>query len=474
MLELPRASRIALWKKTFDAVEALAEDLEKLPVSPSMDPKLPRVLLSQVDFDRPMDPEAALALAVEGLRHHQVHNGHPRYFGLFNPATTTMSIAADTLVAAFNPQLAAWTHAPFACEVDQMLIREIGARFGYARETCSGSFTSGGAEANHTALLMALVRRFPRFGEDGARTLDGRPLVYVSPESHHSFVKAARLTGIGTHAVRHVVLDERYVVDPSALQNQIAKDRANGDIPLLVVATLGTTGAGLIDPVGAIAKVGHEEGVWVHADAAWGGAAALLPEMRQTLSGIEQADSITFDAHKWLSVPMGAGMFFTRHPDMAERTFSIDAGYMPRAKDGVEIVEPHRSSMQWTRRFIGLKLFLSLLVAGWEGYEQTIREMVRLGGVLRKKLEAAGFALVNQTPLPVACFQDASHPEGRELSYLKAMAESVIASGKTWISIMSLGDTTPALRACITNFRNREEDIDALIELLMDARDRAS
>ena len=124
--------------------------------------------------------------------------------------------------------------------------------------------------------------------------------------------------------------------------------------------------------------------------------------MRETFSGIEQADSITFDAHKWLSVPMGAGMFFTRHPDMAERTFSIAAGYMPRAKDGVTIIEPHRSSMQWTRRFIGLKLFLSLLVAGWEGYEQTIREMVRLGGVLREKLAAAGFDLVNQTPLPVA------------------------------------------------------------------------
>jgi glutamate/tyrosine decarboxylase-like PLP-dependent enzyme len=196
--------------------------------------------------------------------------------------------------------------------------------------------------------------------------------------------------------------------------------------------------------------------------------------MRETFSGIEQADSITFDAHKWLSVPMGAGMFFTRHPDMAERAFSIAAGYMPRATDGAEIIEPHRSSMQWTRRFIGLKLFLSLLVAGWEGYEQTIREMVRLGGVLRERLEAAGFELVNQTPLPVACFQDASHPEGRELSYLKAMAETVVSSGKTWISVTSLGDTTPALRACITNFRNREEDIDALIDLLKDARDHAS
>ena len=294
----------------------------------------------------------------------------------------------------------------------------------------------------------------------------------MSPESHHSFVKAARLTGLGTGAVRHVRLDNDFVIDPSSLEAQIRRDRDSGDVPLFVVATLGTTGGGLVDPVSEIAAIGARENLWVHADAAWGGAAALLPEMRSHFRGIENADSITFDAHKWLGVPMGAGMFFTRHPELPERTFGVAAGYMPRAKAGVEVFEPHRGSMQWTRRFIGLKLFLTLLVAGWAGYEATIREMVRLGGVLREKLESAGWRIVNRTPLPVVCFQDETASRGASLPYLKAICDAVVASGKAWVSVTSLGTSTPAIRACITNFHNREEDIDTLVELLSQAREK--
>src|SRR5574339_313021 len=165
-LELDASTREALWKSVAASDEDYLEDLPHLRVSPSADPAVARALLANVDFERPRSPEEALALAVEGLRGHQVHNGHPRYFGLFNPATATMSVAADALAAAFNPQLAAWTHAPFACEVEQLVIRSLGAKFGYPRDTVSGSFTSGGAEANHSALVAALVDRFPAFAEE--------------------------------------------------------------------------------------------------------------------------------------------------------------------------------------------------------------------------------------------------------------------------------------------------------------------
>jgi glutamate/tyrosine decarboxylase-like PLP-dependent enzyme len=351
-LELDASAREALWKSVAAAIEGYLEDLPRLRVSPSADPAAVRALLAKVDFERPRSPEEALALAVEGLRGHQVHNGHPRYFGLFNPATATMSVAADALAAAFNPQLAAWTHAPFACEVEQLVIRSLGAKFGYPPDAVSGSFTSGGAEANHSALVAALVDRFPAFAEDGVRALPGPPVLYVSSESHHSFLKASRLTGLGTGAVRQVPVDGGFAMDPRALEATIREDRSQGKEPFFVAATLGTTGAGLLDPVGAIAEVGRKEGLWVHADAAWGGAVALVPELRRHLEGIERADSITFDAHKWLSVPMAAGMFFTRHPAILERTFGVAAGYMPRAVAGEAIVEPHRSSMQWTRRLL--------------------------------------------------------------------------------------------------------------------------
>jgi hypothetical protein len=126
--------------------------------------------------------------------------------------------------------------------------------------------------------------------------------------------------------------------------------------------------------------------------------------------------------------------------------------------------------MQWTRRFIGFKLFLSLLVAGFEGYEETIRNMVRLGEVLRRRLSTAGFRIVNRTPLPVVCFQDARHPDGGSLPYLKALADAVVASGRAWVSVTSLGAEIPAIRACITSFRTEENDLEALVDSLGAAR----
>jgi glutamate/tyrosine decarboxylase-like PLP-dependent enzyme len=469
-LDLDLSSRETLWRSVASAIEAYLRDLPGLPVSPSADPAVARALIEKVDFEKPLPPEDAVAIVLEGLRGHQVHNGHPRYFGLFNPATAAMSVAADALVAAFNPQLAAWTHAPFACEAEQLVIRTLGAKLGYPPGGVEGSFTSGGAEANHTALVAALVNRFPSFSEEGARSLAGTPVVYVSSESHHSFLKAARLTGLGTRAVREVPTNGEFVMDPEALRAAVRQDRAEGRIPFFVAATLGTTAAGLIDPIPEIAAVGRDENLWVHADAAWGGAVALVPELRGLLEGIELADSITLDAHKWLSVPMAAGMFFTRHRALLEKTFSVAAGYMPRAGTGEPVVEPHRSSMQWTRRFIGLKLFLSLAVAGFGGYADTLRNMVRLGNGLRERLEAEGFRIVNKTPLPVVCFQDGRRDEGAFFPYLKAMADGVVASGTAWVSMVALGSRVPAIRACITSFRTQDGDLEALVESLAEHR----
>jgi aromatic-L-amino-acid/L-tryptophan decarboxylase len=471
-LDLDPSAREALLRRVASEIEDYLRDLPDLPVAPSDDPERVRRLFANLDFERPLPPGEALALALEGLRGHQVHNGHPRYFGLFNPATSAMSVVADALVAAFNPQLAAWTHAPFACEAERHVIRSLGAKFGYPPDGSGGSFTSGGMEANHSALLCALVDRFPGFEEEGASAFGGAPVLYVSSESHHSFLKAARLCGIGSRAVREVALDDSLRMDPKALAAAIREDRRDGKAPFFVVATLGTTGAGLLDPVGEIVDVGREEKLWVHADAAWGGAIALVPELRRHLEGIERSDSITFDAHKWLSVPMAAGMFFTSHPSILETTFGVTAGYMPRAGEGAPVVEPHRTSMQWTRRFIGLKLFLSLLVAGYEGYERTIRSMVRLGEALRERLEAAGFRVVNRTPLPVVCFQDAQCAEGASPRYLKALADVVVASGRAWVSTTTVGARHPAIRACITSFRTEEADLDALVECLASARTR--
>jgi len=469
-LLLDDSARDRLWREMVAAIEAYTAGVSGLRVAPGLDRERLRGLLAPFDFSQPLDPQRALRFAVEGLTEHQVHTPHPRYFGLFNPAPTTMGIVADALVAAFNPQLAAWSHNPFAAEVEAHLVRAFGACFGYDPAGTEGAFASGGAEANHTALLTGLCRLSADFAERGARALPRAPVLYVSEEAHHSFLKAARLSGLGGDAVRVIPVDAELRMDVAALDARVLGDKAAGLAPFLVVATAGSTGAGAIDPIAAIAEVAGREGLWLHVDAAWGGAAAFEPGLRPLLTGIERADSITFDAHKWLSVPMGAGLYLTRHPGILERTFRVDAGYMPRDAAGLEVVDPYAQSIQWSRRFIGLKVFLSLAVAGWEGYAQEIRRMTRLGERLRERLVSSDWPLVNASPLPLACFVDGRHPMGRTLEHLDRSVRSVVSSGRAWVSLVRLGGRVPAIRACVTNYRTGEDDLDALIASLERAR----
>ena len=469
-LMLDAKTRAQLWRKLTEAIEAYATTVETGRVTPPLDPAKLRATLSRFDFCAPVDAFEALDFLVEGLWKFQTHTPHPRYYGLFNPAPTTMGIAGDALVAAFNPQLAAWSHSPLAIEIEQHLVRALGARFGYDLAEIDGTFASGGMEANHTAVLTALVREFPEFSARGLRALAAQPVLYVSAEAHHSLLKAARMCGLGTDAVREIPVDNDLRMNPLVLASQITQDRSQGYAPFMVAATAGTTSAGAIDPLPAIAEVAAQEKLWFHVDAAWGGAAALVPELRPLLDGIERADSITFDAHKWLSVPMGAGIYLTRHTGILDRTFRVGQTYMPREAAGLDVVDPFMHSIQWSRRAIGLKVFLSLAVAGWEGYATAIRQMVEMGALLRAQLEASGWQVVNKTPLPLCCFIDQRHAEGRSEAYLHTVAMNVVGSGKAWISTTRLAGSVPVLRACIANYRTKAEDIAALIAVLEQAR----
>ncbi len=442
-LLLDSATRAQLWTRLGAILEHYAATIEHSRVTPQLDPVKIRAALAPHDFTRPVDPVAALDFAAESLWSWQTHTPHPRYFGLFNPAPTTMGIAADALVAAFNPQLAAWSHSPFAVEVEQHLIRAFGAKFGYDPDGADGAFCSGGAEANHTALLAALTHAFPDYPSRGAA--GARPVFYASDECHHSFLKAARTSGIGYESL-HPIED-------------IARDRAAGFTPFMLIGTAGSTNAGAIDPLPELARIARSEGLWFHVDAAWGGAAALVPELRPLLDGIQLSDSITFDAHKFLSVPMGAGLYLTRHRDILDRTFRTPTAYMPREALGLDVVDPHLHTMQWSRRAIGMKLFLSLLVAGWDGYAEAIRHQTAMGALLREKLRAAGWLLENDSPLPVVCF---THPSGVDPH---SIAMRVVSSGEAWIST-TVFSGKPVLRACITNYRTQPSDLEALIESL--------
>jgi glutamate/tyrosine decarboxylase-like PLP-dependent enzyme len=167
---------------------------------------------------------------------------------------------------------------------------------------------------------------------------------------------------------------------------------------------------------------------------------------------------------------MGAGLYITRHPDILELTFRVGQSYMPRDSSHLEVPEPYARSMQWSRRFIGLKVFLALAVAGWDGYRDEIHRMHRLGERMKKGLAAGGWEVVNRTPLPLACFVDATRPDGRAAAILHRIAGHVVASGQSWISTPVIGGGQTAIRACISSHRTGESDVDALLAALQEAR----
>ncbi|XRQ10399.1 pyridoxal phosphate-dependent decarboxylase family protein [Actinomadura welshii] len=459
----PRQAAESVWRHVTALLGDEREQVAGRSVSEPVDVAALRKAIGAYDFDRPADPGAVLDEVAGLLRAATVHTTHPRYFGLFNPTPTLMGVVGEAVAAAFNPQLAAWSHAPAAAEIEAHLLRFLGGRLGYPPGTSTGSFTSGGAEANMTAVLLALTRTRPRYGAEGLRALEGRPVMYASAESHLAWLKIAHATGIGRDAVRLVPTDGLRL-DVGRLAGLVAADRANGDLPFLVVATAGTTSAGVIDPLHELADLCGDLGLRLHADAAYGGAAALSDRLRPALAGIERADSITVDAHKWLSVPMGAGALLTTDAAGLAETFRVTTSYMPAGVP--DTVDPYTSSQQWSRRFTGLKLFLSLAVAGRSGYAEQLDRDADLAGELRRKLAADGWDIVNETPLPVVCFAD---PGNGTWEHHEALARRVAGSGRAWISPVALGGRA-ALRACVISHRTASADLDELIRSANDAR----
>jgi aromatic-L-amino-acid decarboxylase len=410
-------------------------------------------LRERYDFGDPQPLDRIVADVEAMMRRWHVQVTHPRYLGLFNPSVTSASVVADTLVAAYNPQLATWRTSPAANEIERHTLRWLGAKFGMP-SSAHASFTSGGAEANLSAVVVALTRAFANYGDEGLRGAGGRATIYLTREAHDSFNKIAHMTGLGRHALRRVATGPDLRMDVVDLARQVQEDRRNGWSPLMVIGTAGTTAAGAIDPLREIAWFCRMHGLWFHIDAAWGGASILVPAMRAYLEGIDAADSITCDAHKWFSVPLGAGMFFCRHPRIVREAFGAQTAYMPAAS-GESTPDPYVTSVQWSRRFIGLKLFLSLAERGEEGYAEMIEHQIRMGDCLRAALVREGWTIVNDTPLPLVCFTRDGLLVGE---FLRELYSRQIA----WMSETRLRGTA-VLRACVTSFRTTPADIERIV-----------
>jgi len=460
-----------LLARAAELVEAVFAGQPDWPVvDASISSEAVRGWLADYDFTAPRDRRAVLEDVFARLRDYGLHVGHPGYYGLFNPTPAFMAVLADLLVAAFNPQLAAWHHNPAAVEIERHLVLYFAQAFGLP-PTAYGHFTSGGSEANLSGVSVALARKYPQLASAGLRALQRQPVMLASAESHHSLDKIAQQVGLGRDAlVRVPVQGLADGMDAAALAAALQHCRKDGLDPFLVVATAGTTNAGVIDPLRPIGELCRREAVHLHVDAAWGGPLILSERLRGRLDGIELADSITLDAHKLLSVPMAAGVFICADKDWLTAAFDLDPAYVPRS--AAAGMDNYRLSAQFSRRFTGLKLFMTLAAAGREGMARTIERQVEMGRRLAERLEADGWAVVNGDQPALVCFENPDwaglETVERGQRYL-AIAQQVVAGGESWISVThTVG--RPVLRACITSYRTREPDLERLVEALREAR----
>jgi len=412
--------------------------------------------LAGFDFLAPRPLQELLSWSIAQLEHGIVHMTHPRYFGLFNPAPTFPAECADRIVGALNPQLATWTTAPAAVEIEAHVLKALALRAGLPGHSV-GHCTSGGSEANCTALLCALTRANPGFATDGTRAFAGAPVFYISADSHLAWLKIAHQTGIGRAAARLVPTNGRGEMEADALVSALSEDRARGRVPVMIVATAGTTNAGMIDPLERCAEIAREAGVWYHVDAAWGGALMASDRLRGALAGMQHADSITIDAHKWFATTMGCGMFMTRHADILSSVFYVSTTFMP---SNIVHLDPYVTTAQWSRRFLGLRLFLSLAAAGWQGYGEHVERSIALVAMLKEELAARGWTIANDSQLAVLCI---APPPGH--GDIRAFVSRVVASGRAWVAAAKL-EGRDIIRVCLTHGEATREDILELVRAL--------
>lgn len=441
-------------------VEELYSEISKGCAVPDVDlQKITSFLSRHFQFSKPQ-PVSEIAENVNTmLSAWSIHTNHPRHFGLFQPSLRKTGVIADALVAAYNPQVGAWWFSPAANEIEKHSLAFISKKFGFNPKEVFSSFTSGGSESTTTAVLCALTKHFPHYAMEGLIGFTGRPKIYVSSEAHDSIVKIAHQLGLGRCAISRIPTDSKQRLDINLLTRQVVKDRSVKDKPFLVIATAGTTAGGAIDPLPELSQFCQSENLWLHVDAAWGGGFVFSDKTKTYFTGIEEADSVTWDPHKSLPIPLGAGYFLCKHKESVKRTFSVSASYVPDEVEGQ--LDLYKMGLPWSRRFIGLKVFMVIAELGEEGLAQMIEHQFSMGNYLLQRLQETGWIIENSSPLPVVCF---SHPNSKHS--IEKILNTVMTRRKCWISQVSLSGERPALRACISSYKTQKEDINILIDEL--------
>jgi len=421
-------------------------------------------------FDEPLPEEGqpldeVLAAVREHVLPHAFGNSHPRFFAFINATADPLGTVADYLASAMNSNCWGGDHA--SIHVERRVVAWLAEMLGLPG-TAEGILTSGGSMANFTALASARTAAAPGVREDGFR---GTPplVVYVSDEVHNCVDKAVDLLGIGWKQLRKIPTDERFCIRLDLLRQAIAADRKAGLVPAIVVGNAGTVNTGAVDPLDALADLCAAEGLWFHVDGAYGALASVSPKLKPLFRGLERADSVAADPHKWLYVPYEAGAALVREPGRMADAFRRPAPYLVHDPDSPVAgpVSFNERGPELSRSFKALKVWMGLKRHGRRGYAAAVEHDVTLARFLADELRARpDFELMAEPVLSIVGFRyrPAGLDEEDRLARLnRRIVNRLVGSGAFFLAPTLLKGRT-AMRAAIVNFRTTEDDLRALVD----------
>ncbi|MBW3569542.1 MAG: aminotransferase class V-fold PLP-dependent enzyme [Gemmatimonadetes bacterium] len=451
-LELSPEEMRALGHRVVDLVVEHFSTLAEQPVAASASRAQMEARLREPPPDAPRGWEATVDRVAREVFAPMSHPAHPRFFAYVPGPGNFVGAMADALAAAFNPFAGAWMVAPGPAQVELVTVDWLRALCGLP-EAAGGAFVSGGSMANLTALAVA---RHRRLGEDF-----GRAVIYCSDQTHSSVERGARVLGFRADQLRKLPVDGGYRLRMDALQGGVAEDAARGLVPFCVVANAGTTNTGAVDPMPAIAGLCRAHGMWMHVDGAYGAAAALTEAGRRALRGMEEADSISIDAHKWLFQPFECGCVLVRDGGALKDTFRLVPEYLRDSDRATEEVNFRDWGVQLTRGFRALKLWMTVQVFGMDALRDAVAWGVRLAEAAEQELRASqAWEVVTPAQLGIVTFRhrrpglDDAGMDDLQRRMTAALAEDGFALLSTTVL-----DGRTVLRLCTINPRTTEDDV---------------
>lgn len=394
-----------------------------------------------------------------------VHWGHPAFLGYFGSTTTAPGILGEMIAATLNVSAMTWATSPAATELEIVVLRWLREMLRLPEEFFGVVYDTASVGTLHAlaAARESLTLNIRALGMTGRTDLP-RLRIYASDQAHSSIVKAAITLGIGESNVRRIPSDESFRMKTHALELAVMQDRNAGYLPLAVVATVGTTSAASVDSVPEIAAFCRAEKIWLHVDAAYGGAMALLPEGRELMAGVDEADSVVVNPHKWLFVPLDFSTLYIKHPDLLRSVFSLVPEYLRGDAERAEI-NYMDYGIQLGRRFRALKAWMVFSTFGESGLVARIREHIRLAKIFAEWVSAdPDFELLAPVQMGVVCFRAVSRGHRREqsLGRINALNQSIVkavnAGGEAYMTQTLLGDKV-AMRVALGNVLTTERHL---------------